>query len=163
MPILSAENNFKKGLVALVDDDAGTAVDWFRRALQIDRQRNFQRPEWRYLSYYGLSMATATTPNREAIEACRTAAFREAYNADLFLNLARVYRLAGQTTQALESVVRGLEIDPGHRALRAELAGLDRRSALPLRGLHRDHPLNRWLGTTRAGLRRRLPAWLRRT
>ena len=94
MPVLSAENNFKKGLVALVDANPEQAVGFFRQALEIEQQRNVRRPEWRYLSYYGLSLAKCGKPGAEAIEACETAARNEALKSDLYLNLGRVYSLA---------------------------------------------------------------------
>src|SRR5262249_56470453 len=66
MPILSAENQFRQGLVALVDEDPKTAAERFRAAIQIERQRHVRRPQMRYLSYYGLSLALAHGPTQEA-------------------------------------------------------------------------------------------------
>jgi tetratricopeptide (TPR) repeat protein len=129
MPILSAENSFKKGLVALVDGDPDQALGFFRQALEIERQRNVRRPEWRYLSYYGLSLARTGRHGSEAIEACETAAEREALRADLFLNLGRVCAMAGKLEQARRAFQRGLTLDPACRALAAEIADFDRRLA----------------------------------
>ena len=73
MPILSAENQFKKGLAALVDHNYTDAAVFFKRALDLDRARNRRQPDLRYLSYYGLSLARSGRSIREAIQICRTA------------------------------------------------------------------------------------------
>ena len=132
MPILSAENSFKKGLVALVDDDPGQALGFFRQAIEIERQRNVRRPEWRYLSYYGLSLARTGRTGPDAIEACETAAEREVLRADLFLNLGRVCRMAGELDRARRAFERGLQIDPTCLALASEMSRIERRSKPPL-------------------------------
>jgi tetratricopeptide (TPR) repeat protein len=155
MPILSAENNFKKGLVALVDDDPGRAVDFFRRALDIERDRKVRRPEWRYLSYYGLSLALSGDPGPRAIEACETAAAREGVRSDLYLNLGQVYMMADRVDRAREALQRGLELDPRSLPLIEELSRVCRRSRPPIGGLHRDHRVNRVLGSWRAHVKAR--------
>src|SRR5262245_51468779 len=77
MPILSAENHFRQGLAALVDGDPNVAAEHFRTAIQIERQRHVRRPQMRYLSYFGLSLALAHGPTQESILACETAARRD--------------------------------------------------------------------------------------
>lgn len=121
MAILSAEINFKKGLLAIVDDNYEQASRFFRSAIDIHEQRASDRPDWRYLSYYGLSIAKACRPDAEAIEACRTAAEHGTVNADLYLNLGKVYLLAGKSRLAREAFERGLELEPAHPALVDEM------------------------------------------
>ena len=152
MAILSAENNFKKGLLAMVDEDHVHAAEFFRQALDIERERQVARSDGRYLSYYGLSLARAYRPTHESIKACETAAGQDSFSADLQLNLGRVYLLAGKTSKALDAFEGGLRIDPRHRALRRELNRLDRRSRPPLPMLSRSHRLNRWIGRARFAL-----------
>ena len=120
MAILSAENNFKKGLLAIVDENFEEAARCFRRAIDIQEQRSAGRPDWRYLSYYGLSLAKATRPSEEAIAACRSAAANHPTNLDLVLNLARVYRIAGKYDRAAEAVAHGLRVRPDHPSLLEE-------------------------------------------
>jgi tetratricopeptide (TPR) repeat protein len=146
MPILSAENQFRQGLIALVDGDVKTASERFRSSIQIERQRHARRPQMRYLSYYGMSLALLHGPSQEAILACETAARRDFFNADLLLNLGKVYALAGLNTRALAAFERGLAIAPSNATIRAELAKLDRRQAVPIRWLSRSHPANRVIG-----------------
>ena len=74
MPILSAENSFRKGLVAMVEGDPATAATHFQSAILIERQHGVTRPQMRYLSYYGLSIAQSRSATPEAIQACETAA-----------------------------------------------------------------------------------------
>ena len=150
MPILAAENCFKKGLVALAEGRPAEAAAMFEAAMVIERERSVSRPQMRYLSYYGLSLAQAKRANREAIKACETAARVDFFSPDLLLNLGKVYLLAGKTTKALETLDRGCKIAPNYKALRMEMEKADRRSAPPLRFLSRSHPVNRWLGKLRA-------------
>ena len=153
MPILSAENSFRKGLAAMVDGDAAAATTFFQAAILIERQHGVTRPQMRYLSYYGLSLAHSRGATPEAIQACETAARRDFFNPDLILNLGRVYALANKTTKALAAFERGLAMAPGHKVMRAELAKLDRRQAPPLSIVSRNHPLNKMLGRLREALR----------
>lgn len=162
MPILEAENHFRKGLVALVDHKPQDAAGHFHAAIQIEKQRSVRTPQMRYLSYYGLSLAMSHGATPEAIHACETAVRRDFYNPDLYLNLGRVYLLSGKTTRALATLERGLALAPRHRALHDEVAKVDRRAAPPLPMLDRKHVLNYWLGRVRAALRggqgRRVPS-----
>ncbi len=153
MPILTAENHFRKGLVALVDQHPQEAAEHFHAAIQIEKQRSAKSPQMRYLSYYGLSLALVHGATPQAIQACETAVRRDFFNPDLYLNLGRVYQLAGKTTRALATFERGLALSPKHRALQDELSRLDRRGLPPLSMLSRKHPLNHWLGRLRASVR----------
>lgn len=155
MPILSAENQFRKGLAALVDNDPRTAASHFHSAIQIERQRAVARPQMRYLSYYGLSLAQSQGASPEAIRACEAAARRDFFNPDLFLNLGRVYMLAGKTTRALETLERGRKLAPRNPTIAAEIAKIDRRARPPIPALDRDHPINRALGRMRAAVKSR--------
>jgi len=129
MSILSAENRFKQGLLALVDGDHEGAARYFREAIAIQERRGANRPDWRYLSYYGLSMAKAFRPSDDAIAACRSAALGGRINPELYLNLGRVYALAGKLDRAREAFEHGLRLAPDHPRLREEL--LSTASLLP--------------------------------
>lgn len=157
MAILSAENHFRKGLAALIEDDPSGAATHFHAAIQIERQRAVSQPQMRYLSFYGYALALSQGANLEAIRACEAAAKREFYNADVHLNLGRVYLLAGKTTRALAAFERGLKLAPRHKALRAELEKIDRRGIPPLSMLSRDHPINIALGRMLAAIHLRSP------
>lgn len=160
MPILSAENSFRKGLVALVEGDPATASTHFQSAILIERQHGVTRPQMRYLSYYGLSLAQSRGATPEAVQACETASRRDFFNPDLLLNLGRVYLLANKTTKALAAFERGLQMAPEHKALLAEHGKFDRRQPPPLSMLSRSHPLNKVLGKLRWAMWQRAPRWL---
>jgi tetratricopeptide (TPR) repeat protein len=160
MPILSAENAFRKGLTALVDGNPEGASELFQSAILIELQHGVRRPQMRYLSYYGLSRAQARGATPDTIQACETASRRDFFNPDLLLNLGRVFVLAGKTSKALATFHRGLELAPKHKALLAEYAKIDRREMPPLSIVSRSHPLNKMLGKLRWSLRSKAPKWM---
>ena len=125
MSLLAAENAFKRGLVAAVDGRDLEAAACFRQALRLHEQRG-KPPQWRYLSYYGLSLARAHGPRAEAIQACEAAVRAVGAGAQAHLNLGRVYRIAGRARDAASTFLRGLELAPGHPTLLAELARVER-------------------------------------
>ncbi|MDH3626635.1 MAG: tetratricopeptide repeat protein [Acidobacteriota bacterium] len=148
MSILVAENNFKKGLAALVDDNHVEAAVFFRRALDVERQRHVRSPNMRYLSYYGLCLAKTNRPIGEAIHACRTAVRRETGDPELYLNLGRVFTLARRLREARETVDDGLKIAPDHDGLRNERDKISTRLGL------RGGPVRRRRAGVRGILRR---------
>ena len=153
MPILAAENHFKKGLVALVDHNYRDANESFRRAVEIDQARS-KRADLRYLSYYGLSLAKSGLSLTEAVRVCRAAVSQDRQHPVLWLNLGRVYRAAGKTALALEALDRAARIAPDNPALARELAELDRRGTPILKALPRTHALNVMLGKAVHSVRR---------
>jgi tetratricopeptide (TPR) repeat protein len=146
MTILSAENAFKKGLTALVKNRPKEASEFFRKALELERQRSKTRLDMRYLSYYGLSLAKAGLSSQIALQACRSAVTRHADDPLLLLNLGRVYLITGKLEPALECFEKGLRVQPENQILRRELAKVDRRGRPMVPFLDRSHPVNRWLG-----------------
>lgn len=150
MPILSAENNFKKGLQALIDNDYVVAANFFRRAMDIEHQRHVREPDMRYVSYYGLCLAKAHCQYKRAIASCERAVARRPRDPKMFLNLGRVYMAARRPRSALQAFHRGLEVDPHCQVLELESRRLERKL-----GVTRIQPkarqrgslfsLNRWL------------------
>jgi tetratricopeptide (TPR) repeat protein len=156
---LSAENSFRRGLAALVDGEPQTAASHFQSAIKVERQQMVARPQMRYLSYYGLSLAMSGGAAAQAIKACEAATRSDPYNPDLLLNLGRVYLIAGRITRAMATFEAGLRMSPGHRGLRSEHAKVDRREPPPLTAVPRGHALNKWLGRLRATWRPRTTKW----
>jgi tetratricopeptide (TPR) repeat protein len=149
MTNLSAENLFREGLAALASGRAAHAAECFEQAMRVEKQGRSGKTQMRFLSYFGLSVALSGGASREAIRACETAVRNESYNADLLLNLGKVYLMAGRTTKALAVFDRGLKLDPRHKGLQAALMKADRRRRPPLAFLDRSHPLNYYLGRMR--------------
>jgi tetratricopeptide (TPR) repeat protein len=158
MPILSAENAFRKGLGCLSENRPKEASEFFRTALELERQRSKSRLDMRYLSYYGLSLARAGLSTQIALQACRSAASRQYQDPVLLLNLGRVYLLTGRVSPALEAFERGLAISPDHKILLRERAQIDRRQRPVVPFLGRNSTINRWLGRVRASRRGRTAA-----
>jgi tetratricopeptide (TPR) repeat protein len=153
MSTLAARNQFRNGLMALVDGRHEEAAKCFGSAMALEREdHDAGRCTARSLSYYGLSLALANRPTPEAIQACEMAARADRLDPDLLLNLGRVMALAGRRTKALAAFEEGLKMNPQHRALKTELAKLDRRSRPVVPFLHRDHPVNFLFGKLRARL-----------
>lgn len=146
MPILSAENHFKKGLQALIDNDYVIAANYFRRAMDVEHQRHVREPDMRYVSYYGLCLAKAHCQFKKAIATCERAASRRPRDPKMFLNLGRVYLAARKRRSALEAFHRGLEVDPRNQVLELEARRLERRLGMT-RAKERPglFSLNRWL------------------
>jgi predicted Zn-dependent protease len=157
MPILSSEIHFRKGLAALSEGKPGEAAEQFRQAILIERQRSVNRPQMRYVSFYGLALALANGAKPEAVQACERAARLDFYNPELQLNLGKVYLLAGKTTRALIAFERGVRLAPSHPGLKAALGQVDRRGRAVLPFLRRAHPMNRWLGKLRHNMVSRMP------
>lgn len=152
---LSPEEHFLKGRAALSNRRPTQAARHFKAAMARERELGVMRPQMRFLSYYGLSMAAGFKPTRDAIACCEQAASQDDHDVELMLNLARAYWLAGLPTRALAAAARGLRHDPDHAGLTNLLHKIDRRAPPLVPGLGRDHPLNRSLGRLRALLTRR--------
>ena len=124
MAIVSAENQFKKGLEALVDENFVEAALHFRRAIDVEHQRRVTQPDMRYLSYYGLCRAKAHGRLEEGIHACRRAARCRPLDPEMFYNLGRVYLAARRRQMALQAFEEGLRVDPEHAGLKRESSRL---------------------------------------
>ena len=148
----SPEEHFRLGRAALSKRRPREAAGHFQRAMHRERELGVLRPQMRYLSFYGLSMAAGHKPDRQAISCCEQAASHDETDVELLLNLARVYYLAALPTRALSAIERGLRVDPDNGGLRTLLLKVDRRAPPLVPGLGRDHPLNRSLGRLRAAL-----------
>ena len=148
MGTFSAENVAKDAFRALRVKNYTAAAELFRHALDLDRQRS-KRPEMRYLSYYGLCLASAGLSQSLALEACKKAVSSQQGDPILHLNLGRVYSMAGKPSLAMKAFETGLAETPDHRILAKELAAIDRRAKPPIAFLARSHPLNEFLGRRR--------------
>src|ERR1700684_1171048 len=134
---------FKECLRRLRDGAATDALMHARRALGVAPKNPF------YLSYTGLLAAVAERRFGDAETLCREAIGVKCNHAQLYLNLAEVYHQAGRTTEAIETLEKGM-VSAGRdfRIRRAlEQIGVRRVSGLPF--LHRTHPWNCTLGKWR--------------
>lgn len=101
------------------------------------------------LSYFGLCLALVQKKYKPAIDLCRRALDLQFYNAEHYLNLAKVYLLGGNRKKAVETADAGLK---GHREFEPLIEfrkslGIRARPAVPF--LDRANPINVTLGQAR--------------
>jgi hypothetical protein len=70
-------------------------------------------------------------------------------HAQLYLNLAEVYHQAGRTSEAIETLEKGLVSAGRDFRIRRALERIGMRRSPVLTFLHRSHPVNRTLGRLR--------------
>lgn len=138
-----AMKEFKEGLKLLNNQYSSKALPHLARALELDNRNPF------YLSYMGLALAAAQQKWAEAEEHCYNALRMKRNQPELYLNLAKVYRLAGRKADAVETLMAGLPLTRQDARLTKELRKLGFRRPPILPFLDRNHFLNRELGKLR--------------
>ena len=139
----SAEEYYRAGVTLLRRGRGHEALSVLRKARDLDPR------ETRYLSKYGLCLATAGHKPREGVEICRLAAEEEFYRPELYCNLGLALLAAGKHREAQEAFREGLSLDPRDRTIirELELMGVRRPPMFPF--LNRRNLLNRWPGIMR--------------
>ena len=138
-----AFREFKTGLNLLRDNYADRALPHMRRAVDLDKNNPY------YMSYLGVVLARSEKKWGEAESLCDSAVRMKRNQAQLYLNLADVYKTAGRRDEAVEALQAGLKF--ARRDIRLTIAMnklLPRRSPV-LRFLGRTHPINRQRGILR--------------
>lgn len=138
MPNAPTENPFDEGIRALSARRTGEALQWFEKAAG-EEQTPLVRA---YLAY---CRAKVQGNHREQIALCLEAMKEEPRNSDIYLNLGRVYLLAGQRKPAIRAFDLGLRYGKNAQIVN-ELILLGRRKAPPLPFLSRSNPINKYLG-----------------
>lgn len=134
---------FKEGLTLLRNNYASKALPRFRKAVEMDKANPF------YMSYLGLALAAAEQKWDQAEETCLAALRMKRTQAELYLNLAEVYRLQGKRADALEALNTGLMLTKRDPRIKQALRKYGNRQAPVLPFLERTHLLNRGLGKLR--------------
>jgi predicted Zn-dependent protease len=106
-----------------------------------------------YLSYYGMIVAIAEDCLQDGLTFCQAAIQREPYQADLYLNLSRIYQHAHQRQKALETLVQGMSYDQSQLLFR-EMRRMGVRRKPFFSKLSRDNPLNVMMGRLTHRLRK---------
>jgi len=140
---LDAFMQYREAVALLRDDQPAEALPCIRRAVELDPLNAY------YLSYHGLILAHAEGKYAEAEELCNRSLRMERKQAQLYLNLAEIFRLAGRREDAADALGRGLRYAPRDYRLRIELSRLALRRPPVLPFLGRSHPVNRSLGRLR--------------
>ncbi len=99
------------------------------------------------MSYYAVCLAKAEGEYDKAISLCLSAAEREFFNPDIYLNLGRVLLMNGQKSSAIKSFKKGLKFDNKNMEILNEInrLGVRRKPFFPF--LARGHALNKFLGS----------------
>lgn len=97
-------------------------------------------------SLYGFCLAVAGRKVAEGVEQCRMAIDRQPYDASHHVNLIKLFLAIGSRRRAVEALEQALRALPDDSLLlkTREVMRYRRRPAVPF--LHRDNPLNIWLG-----------------
>lgn len=148
-PSMAAEDYFRAGMLFLKREKYREALAAFRHALSL------QELEPRYLSYTGFCLAHVEKRSKEAVSLCEKAIRIEFYRPELFLNLGRVYLLAGNKRKAHQTFWKGFALDMDNKELRVELERMGIRKPPVFPFLDRKHPLNKIVGKALYKLRLR--------
>jgi len=138
-----AFREFKQGLTLLRDDYAIKALPHMRRAMELDKNNPY------YMSYLGVVLALSEEEWGEAEKLCDSAVRMKRNQAQLYLNLAEVYKAAGRREDAIEALQAGLKFARRDVRLSIALSRLIPRREPVFSFLSRRNPLNRGFGRLR--------------
>ena len=127
-----------KGLNTLEGGDTLMALIHFEHAARIERTPVV-------LSCLGYCLAREKRLWGKGIALCREAIARDPGQARHYLNLGRIYLLAGQKARAIQTFRRGLKVERNHQII-VELKSLGMRRQPVIHRLDRRNPLNKYLG-----------------
>jgi tetratricopeptide (TPR) repeat protein len=142
-----AEAHYRKGVEAQARGEWPTALACFEKAARL---KNVPL----HNSFLALCIARERGQFKKAIALCSEALEAEPDNSVHYLNLGRVYLLQKDRDEAIRIFRLGLGREMNEQII-AELDRLGVRKPPLLSFLHRDNPLNRYLGKalTKLGLR----------
>jgi tetratricopeptide (TPR) repeat protein len=142
-----AEREFNRALTALASGNTLAALAHLERALKL-----WDSPAW--YSYLGYCVAKERGQLRRGLDLCLSALERDRNNPAHYLNLGKIHLVAGNKEEALRVLREGMA-QGGSDEVMAELAALGMRKPPVIASLHRNHPLNKYLGLilSRLGLR----------
>ena len=138
MSIPQAEENFTKGVQALSNGHLYLALDCFEQAIQLERSPLC-------CSYLAFCLAQARGQFAEAVSLCEESLDKDPGNSVHYLNLGRVYTMAGQREKAINVFRQGLQFENADDIVR-ELVTLGTRKPPVIQSLNREHPLNKICG-----------------
>jgi tetratricopeptide (TPR) repeat protein len=142
-----AEQLFAKGLRAIAEGSTLAALVNFERAAQLE-----SNPVYR--SYLAFCIAKERGQVQKGVALCQEAIEVEPENSTHYLNLGKIQLLAGRKDDAIETFRKGLGHEQNQQIL-DEVHKLEPRNPPVISFLHRDNPINKYLGKIlkRLGLR----------
>jgi predicted Zn-dependent protease len=149
MDLTDRNQIFQQALKAYHDGELQASAESFRRLLSAGST------EPRHISYCGLLVATAEGRVHDGRVLCELALKEATTDPEMYINLAKVHAWNGQAARAIEILRQGLHAIPHDPGLRREIQRIDPRSSPTVFFLHRDNPVNKYLGRTRSRFSRR--------
>lgn len=142
-----AEELFAKGLESIGHDHLYLARTCLEQAMEMEKS-----PE--VCSYLALCRAKTRGQFSEAIALAKEAVDSAPGNSALYLNMGRIYLLAGDKKSALDILRKGMQCD-GNQEILKELEIHGNRKPPVFPALGRNHSVNKYLGKllSRLGLR----------
>jgi len=140
------------GLGALRHDRIKEALDLLEEAYAGYVEEGGQVPP-EVLAAYGFCLVVARGRCVEGLRLCKRAAYLAPDNAEIQLFLARASLAEDERKQAVTALDLGLSLDPRDPKLLALRLSLGARRRPVIAALHRDHPINIWLGRLRQRFR----------
>lgn len=138
MPDKELNSLIRKGLAEIDKGNTMLALIHFEDAIKLD-----DSPLVR--SHLAFCLARERRQLQKAATLCNGALQEEPHNPVHYLNLGRIYLLAGQKNRAIQTWRRGLRIGRNPQIV-AELKSLGLRKPPVLKALDREHPVNKYLG-----------------
>lgn len=142
-----AEQLFTKGLKAIAEGSTLAALVNFERAVQLENVPV-------YSSYLAFCIAKERGQVKKGIALCLESIEKDPENSVHYLNLGKIQLIAGRKADAIEHFRTGLSHETNQQIV-DELHKLEPRNPPVISFLHRDNPLNKYLGIIlkRLGLR----------
>jgi len=144
--IAEGERLFDGALAALAVGETPTALAKLERALKL-------KDDHSWYSYLGYCVAKERGQVKRGMELCQRSLAADAANPVHFLNLAKVYLVAGNKRDAVAALRGGMGAG-GSDEIVALLNKVGTRKPPVIAGLPRNHPLNKYLGMLRDKLGR---------
>lgn len=138
MPDKELNNLIRQGLAEIEKNNTMMALIHFEDAARLD-----DSPLVR--SHLAFCLAKEQRQLQKAATLCNGALQEEPHNPVHYLNLGRIYLLAGQKNRAIQTWRRGLKIGRNPQ-IALELRKLGLRKPPLLKALGREHPVNKYLG-----------------
>lgn len=133
-----AEKEFSRGLKALQEDNSLAALVCFEKANTLG-----DRPV--YFSFLGFCAAKERGQIQKGILLCSAAIEKEPENGVHYLNLGRIYLVAGNKQEAIRVFRKGLAYGPNQEIV-GLLEKIGTRKTPIIRSLSRDNLINKFLG-----------------
>lgn len=146
MQLMSINDELLLGCAYAREANYSKALVFLRRVL-VSYENDFSGDvPAKLLSYYGLVLAKEGQGINEAVVFCTRAIKKDPYQSDFYVNLARVYLLAGRRPTAVRVLEKGLRIDRQEPGILNELQDIGVRQKPVLGFLGRGNFLNKYLG-----------------